>query len=123
MPTPFVIIVIVTRNHTPEQECCNRAKKEREYAQARGIRAVTATASSPHTVDHARNRGVGGAMLSETDWTHILMLDDDVLIPEDTLVALMGVDADVVGGCYPGIKKIVRGIHSSGPQGAYSIKR
>lgn len=54
-----------------------------------------------HGQSPARNRNlIIEKMLSEPDFTHILFLDDDVLVPPDMLIRLLSHDKDIVSGLY-----------------------
>jgi len=72
------------------------------HANSVGIPARLATSHSKHAVDHARNRGVAGFL--KTNATHLFMVDDDVLIPEDAIEILASMDAGITAGCYAGVK-------------------
>lgn len=101
-----VTICIVSRDENARREAFEYVRRACEYARARGIRADFGMSFSAHTVDHARNRAVAGVI--DTDCTHVLMVDDDVFVPEDVIPALLSVDADIAGGCYPGMKRVKR---------------
>lgn len=102
---PKVVVCIASRTENPNQECFEYVQRAIEYAVSLGIKAGYGKAHSAHAVDHARNRGVAGALHGAPDLTHILMIDDDVLIPKDTIPVLLALDCGIASGCYPGIKK------------------
>lgn len=101
-----VTVCVCSRDENPRREAFEYVRRACDYAGAHGVPSCYGKAFSPHTVDHARNRGVAGFLESES--THVLMVDDDVLVPVDTIIELLRVNADVAGGCYPGIKRVDR---------------
>jgi hypothetical protein len=50
--------------------------------------------------DVARNTLVAGALASPQDFTHLLWIDSDMVVPVDTLERLLALDRSVVGGLY-----------------------
>lgn len=102
-----ILVCVVSRDENPRTLAIESAHKAAQYANARGIPCQVSNAYSCHAVDLARNRAVAGALNSDPRPTHLLMVDDDVLIQEDAVVALLDCKADIAGGCYPNMKRTI----------------
>jgi len=59
------------------------------------------SAQQAHNVCVTRNKGV--AMFLKTDCSHLLFVDNDVIMPPDAIEKLVAVGANVVTGCVPSI--------------------
>jgi GT2 family glycosyltransferase len=58
---------------------------------------------SRYGVANCRNKAVAD-FLQAKDYTHLLFVDDDVYVPQETLLRLLMVNKDIACGCYPSIK-------------------
>jgi GT2 family glycosyltransferase len=72
------------------------------YASQEGITSALAISEDNYTVVGARNKAV--ATFLQDDYTHLLFVDEDVLVPGDTIVRLGEVGGAIACGCYPGTK-------------------
>lgn len=109
---PIVTICITSRSASPPCDVVDAAGRARDYAVQRGIRTFIGIGASGHSVDFARNVGIAYARRNNPAPTHMLMLDDDVLIPEGTIPALLECNAGIAGGCYPGMKQVGNGLRA-----------
>lgn len=81
----------------------------REYAIKHGVPTNFGIGASGASVDFSRNIAVSHAIKANPRPTHLLMVDDDILMPEGTIPALLACDAGIAGGCYPAIKRVREG--------------
>lgn len=109
-PAPIVGICLVSRSASPPCDVVDAAGRARDHAIRCGIETHIGIGSSGHSVDFGRNLSVAHARQHHPDITHLLILDDDVLIPEATIPALLNCGAGIAGGCYPGRKKVGEGL-------------
>ncbi len=110
-----VTVCVISRDQNPRRKVFTFVDAACRYAMNHGISAGYGVAQSGHSVDLARNKAVVGALAIDPKPTHILMVDDDVMIPEDTITALIGCDTDIAGGCYPGLKRVRDGSQNLAP--------
>lgn len=69
-----------------------------DYADKRGIEAVLLPRENEALICRARNRALKDFM--ETDATHLMTIDDDLIFAEDTIVQLVNAKAAAIGGFY-----------------------
>ena len=69
-----------------------------DYADGQGIKCELRPRLDESLICRARNRALGDFFYG--DWDYLMSIDDDLLFPEDTIVKLVNVDKDIVGGLY-----------------------
>lgn len=69
------------------------------YAMDRGVGAQFYLHVNPYGVHVGRNEVVHYFLQGE--WSHLLFVDDDVLLPENTVTDLLSDHVEVSGGLYP----------------------
>ena len=92
-------VFVTTRNH-PHRFVLDLIRQEASRTSGARVEVV----ESPYGPHIARNLSV--ASFLKGDDTHLLFVDDDVLVPAGVLVRLADHDVDVVAGCVPALKHI-----------------
>lgn len=99
-----VQVCIPSRDGLFDDDVLMRAHASCAYAAARGINCELARVKDAYSTATCRNRGVAGFLKSA--FSHLLFVDDDVLISEPTIAELLAAATDkrIVSGCIPSIK-------------------
>lgn len=71
-------------------------------AESAGVRCLSAEGGSPYGVALARNAVVAQFLTSKC--SHLLMVDDDVVVPPEAITRLVAVGGDITLGCYGSVK-------------------
>lgn len=84
----------------PTAEFARRADFQDWIDQIQVPEGITLIKTSAHGQSPARNRNISIDLAKIHNCTHILFIDDDVLVPPDTLIRLLSHDVDMVTGLY-----------------------
>lgn len=107
MPAPCVYANIATRDGSIPHEVGLAAQAAVAHANRAGLRTVLALSKDPYTVAACRNRAVA-TFAAAKQFTHLLMIDDDVILPPDTVPRLVSLaeerNAAIALGCYPTLR-------------------
>ncbi len=106
MNKPVVAICLASRSASPPSDLVESLTRVRNFALGSGVDTFMGIGISGASVDYARNIGVANSLNSDPRPTHLLMVDDDIFMPEGTIPALLECDAGIAGGCYPGMKRV-----------------
>ena len=106
---PIVTICLAARCSGPPSDIVDGLGRVREYAVKHGVPTNFGIGASGASVDFSRNIAVSHAVKATPRPTHLLMVDDDIKMPEGAIPALLACDAGIAGGCYPAIKKVREG--------------
>lgn len=100
-------VCVPSRDGRFDDDVLMRAHAACAKAMQVGIGCNLTRIKDPYTVAAARNRGVAG-FLTRPEFSHLLFVDDDVLIPSSTLVRLAETagrqERAIVAGCVPSIR-------------------
>lgn len=88
-----ILVAIPTRSH-PTVEAFSAAQTA--VATVKGLIDARLTWSACEPVERNRNAIVTQFLEAEENYTHLLFIDDDVIVPEYTISRLLGIDKDVV---------------------------
>ena len=98
-------VCIPSRDGRIDDDVLMRAHGACEYAARRGVACELARVKDAYTVAACRNRGVAGFLTRSK--THLLFLDDDVLLPTAALELLAKAAERINGvicGCVPSVR-------------------
>jgi len=90
--------VITTRNFDPEWSTFRALHAAGQYADVMGIPGSVNVAADAYSVHGCRNKAV--AAFLKTDATHLLFVDNDIIVQQDAIVLLAECDSDIAVGCY-----------------------
>lgn len=100
---PKIFACITTRDGKPDSEVYRCLAATCRDAFTRGIATSDlAVTVDGYSVAACRNKAVSTMMRGT--YTHLLFVDNDVLLQQDAIAELCKVDADIVAGCYPSTK-------------------
>lgn len=94
-----VLVAVTSRDGRLPWEVHQRVVAACSYAADQDIDAQFLMHANHYGVHLGRNEVVYGFLAGE--WSHLLFVDDDVLIPRDTIPRLLACEASVAGGVYP----------------------
>jgi GT2 family glycosyltransferase len=104
---PHVYANIATRDGRISDEVLVATQTAVGHANRAGLRATMARSRDPYSVAACRNRAVATFTAAE-QFTHLLMIDDDVSLPPDAIPRLLALSerrgAGVALGCYPTVR-------------------
>lgn len=95
---PNILCVILSREPSTRDVVKDALTAAMREAERSGIRCEYTKCNEPYGVVMGRNRTV--ATFVKGDWTHLLFVDDDVVLPPHAITALVRCYADVAAGCY-----------------------
>jgi hypothetical protein len=99
LSAPTVYVCVTSRDGAIPRHTRVAVEAAVRTAEAAGIRCLSAEGGSPYGVALARNAVVAKFLASKC--SHLLFVDDDVILPDDAVVRLAGVEgAGVALGCY-----------------------
>lgn len=103
-----VLVTILTRDSRLQEDVQDAALLAVQAAVRAEIGVAFARQTERYGTAIGRNRAV--ARFLKTEHSHLLFIDDDVRVPQDTVRALLECDADVAGGCYVFLSKTGHGL-------------
>ena len=95
--TPTVAILVPTYR-APEPRMSDSLRAMVEYTRSKNIIVYSGPPIQSSVVHWSRNTMVTELLKSGKPWTHILMVDDDMVVPHDGLVKLLAHQKDIIGG-------------------------
>lgn len=100
MSKPKVALIIPAYKQTSIR-CRSSIYQAWNFAEDAGITMLAEPDFRGGALAHtARNQGIARLLKSDSNFTHILFVDDDMLIDKDTVPKLLGHNVDLVGGLY-----------------------
>lgn len=109
--TPTVYVSVLSRDGKVPRHTREGVRAAVACAAAAGIRCLEAEGGSGYGVALARNAVVAQFLASKC--SHLLFVDDDVVLPADAITRLADVASqpshDVALGCYVGVKRFADG--------------
>lgn len=110
--TPKVQACITSRDGHVHFRTLQAVDAACSYAMSMGIaEAQGLVCQNPYGVAHCRNQAV--ADLLSSDATHLLFVDDDVLVPENVLEKLLAAGMPIVSGCCPCVSIVNDSVNGS----------
>ena len=92
------VYISVCSRRNPEWEMYTSLQRAIYFAQRYGINTQLVPRVGGTLICRERQRAFGDFLKSES--THLLTLDDDIVLPEDAIVRLVGANKDIIGGVY-----------------------
>jgi len=93
-----IVAILCPTYRAPEPVMQDSLRAMVLYSRERGITVYSGAPIQTSVVHWSRNFIVADQIKSGKPWTHVLMVDDDMKIPEDALVKLLAHQKDIIGG-------------------------
>lgn len=94
---PTVVIMVPTYR-APEPQMSDSLRAMLLKAREAGVTVYSGPPIQASVVHWSRNRLITEQLQSGKPWTHALLCDDDMVVPEDALTKLLSHNKDIIGG-------------------------